>query len=90
MVVLPTMAEHILSTCAGAQASWYPDSGHAPNLEDPTRFNHELRELVVNVSGRKDQLLGPDDTPVDRKRPRVCSAVDLDVNGAAAHRRPSC
>jgi non-heme chloroperoxidase len=41
-VVLPSMARHILGVCPNAQASWYPDVGHAPFLEDPDRFNQEL------------------------------------------------
>jgi non-heme chloroperoxidase len=45
-VVLPAMAEHILATCPSAQASWYDGVGHAPQLEDPARFNRELAELT--------------------------------------------
>ena len=45
-VVLPAMAEHILATCPTAEASWYDGVGHAPHLEDPERFNHELAELA--------------------------------------------
>jgi pimeloyl-ACP methyl ester carboxylesterase len=32
-VVLSTMAEHILSTCPTAEASWYDGVGHMPHLE---------------------------------------------------------
>src|SRR4051794_22575475 len=32
-VVLPAMAEHVLATCQGAEASWYDGVGHAPHLE---------------------------------------------------------
>ena len=54
-VVLPSMARHILDVCPTAQASWYADVGHAPLLEDPDRFNHELtaftqRARTTNLS----------------------------------------
>ena len=45
-VILPAMGEHILSVCSGAIASWYPEVGHAPFLEDPGRFNRELAQFV--------------------------------------------
>ena len=45
-VILPAMAEHILSTCQSASASWYPETGHAPFLEESARFNRELVEFV--------------------------------------------
>ena len=48
-VVLPAMAEHILATCATAEASWYDGVGHAPHLEEPERFNRELAELTLRV-----------------------------------------
>src|SRR3954447_25953701 len=41
-VVLPAMGEHVLKMCQSSIASWYPETGHAPFLEDPTRFNREL------------------------------------------------
>lgn len=44
-IVLPSMAEHILSVCPTARASWYTDVGHAPFAEQPDRFNRELAEL---------------------------------------------
>jgi pimeloyl-ACP methyl ester carboxylesterase len=44
-VILPAMAEHILATCRGAEASWYDGVGHAPHLEEPARFNRELAAL---------------------------------------------
>ena len=46
-VVLPAMGEHILSVCPGAQASWYEATGHAPMMEDPIRFNREIRTAMV-------------------------------------------
>jgi len=45
-VVLPAMAEHILSTYPAAEASWYDGVGHAPHLEEPVRFNRELAKLA--------------------------------------------
>jgi pimeloyl-ACP methyl ester carboxylesterase len=50
IVVLPTMAEHILSTCPTATASWYEEVGHAPFLEDPERFNRELANFTRRVN----------------------------------------
>ena len=34
-VILPAMGDHILKTCPSGAASWYPETGHAPFLEDP-------------------------------------------------------
>jgi non-heme chloroperoxidase len=48
-VVLPAMAEHVLATCATAEASWYEGVGHAPHLEEPERFNRELAALTRRV-----------------------------------------
>jgi non-heme chloroperoxidase len=45
-VVLPAMAEHILSICPTAETSWYEGVGHVPFLEEPERFNRELAELA--------------------------------------------
>jgi non-heme chloroperoxidase len=49
-VVLPAMAEHVLTTCPVAEASWYDGVGHTPHLEQPTRFNRDLAELTRRVS----------------------------------------
>ena len=46
VVVLPAMAEHVLTTCPTAEASWYEGVGHAPHLEEPERFNRELAALT--------------------------------------------
>jgi pimeloyl-ACP methyl ester carboxylesterase len=51
-VVLPAMAEHILSACPTAEASWYDGLGHLPHLEEPERFNRELAELTRRVRPR--------------------------------------
>ena len=45
-IVLPAMAEHVLDVCETARASWYDGIGHLPFLEDPARFDRELRELA--------------------------------------------
>ena len=50
-VVLPSMAEHVLAVCPTAQASWYDNTAHMPFVEDPERFDHELRDLTRRVSG---------------------------------------
>ena len=48
-VVLPAMAEHVLATCATAEASWYDGVGHVPHMEEPERFNRELAALTHRV-----------------------------------------
>jgi non-heme chloroperoxidase len=45
-VVLPAMAEHILTTCPTSEASWYRGVGHVPYPESPRRFNRELAALT--------------------------------------------
>jgi pimeloyl-ACP methyl ester carboxylesterase len=45
-VILPAMGDQILRTCRTSTASWYPETGHAPFLEDPKRFNRELANFV--------------------------------------------
>jgi pimeloyl-ACP methyl ester carboxylesterase len=50
-VVLPAMAEHVLSMCPAAEASWYEGVGHVPHLEEPERFNRELAALTRGESG---------------------------------------
>ena len=42
----PSMAEHVLDVCPTARASWYDGVGHLPFVEDPARFDRELRELA--------------------------------------------
>ena len=42
-IVLPSMAEHVLEVCPTARASWYDGVGHLPFVEDPARFDRELR-----------------------------------------------
>jgi pimeloyl-ACP methyl ester carboxylesterase len=45
-LVLPAMAEHVAGECRNGRISWYDDCGHGPFLEDPKRFNEELREFA--------------------------------------------
>jgi len=45
-VILPAMAERILEKCRTSTASWYPEIGHVPFLEDSRRFNSELADFV--------------------------------------------
>jgi non-heme chloroperoxidase len=45
-VVLPSMAEYIFKRCKTAEASWYDGVGDAPFLEEPLRFNTELKQLA--------------------------------------------
>ena len=42
----PSMGEHVLEVCPTARASWYDGIGHLPFVEDPARFDRELRELA--------------------------------------------
>jgi non-heme chloroperoxidase len=48
-VVLPAMAEYVLSHCKTAEASWYEGVGHAPFLEEPLRFNTELKRFAASA-----------------------------------------
>jgi pimeloyl-ACP methyl ester carboxylesterase len=48
-VILPAMADYILRHCESAQASWYDGVGHAPFLEEPLRFNTELKDFAGNA-----------------------------------------
>jgi pimeloyl-ACP methyl ester carboxylesterase len=45
-VILPAMGNQILKRCRTSTASWYAEIGHAPFLEDPSRFNSELADFV--------------------------------------------
>ena len=46
VIVLPSMAEHVLRHCNTATASWYDAVGHMPFVEDAERFNLELAAFV--------------------------------------------
>lgn len=45
-IILPSMAEHTLSVCPAAAASWHDDVGHMPFWEASGRFDHELADLA--------------------------------------------
>jgi pimeloyl-ACP methyl ester carboxylesterase len=46
-IVLPSMAEHTVRSCAAATPSWYEHVGHMPFWEAPDRFNRELADLAA-------------------------------------------
>jgi non-heme chloroperoxidase len=48
-VVLPAMADYISRHCKTAEASWYEGVGHAPFLEEPLRFNTELKRFALSA-----------------------------------------
>src|SRR5215469_14994576 len=48
-LVLPAMADYILNHCKKAQMSWYEGVGHAPFLEEPLRFNAELKRFALST-----------------------------------------
>ena len=43
------MAEHVLSACAPAVASWYDGVGHMPFWEAAERFDDELGAFVAQA-----------------------------------------
>jgi non-heme chloroperoxidase len=45
-VILPAMGDQILKTCRTSAASWYTGVGHAPFIEDQSRFNRELADFA--------------------------------------------
>jgi non-heme chloroperoxidase len=50
VIVLPSMAEHLLGHCNGAVVSWYDGVGHMPFVEEAERFNLELAAFVDRAS----------------------------------------
>jgi non-heme chloroperoxidase len=50
-IVSPSMAEHVLSTCATGVPSWYQDVGHMPFWEATDRFDRELAQFCEESSG---------------------------------------
>jgi non-heme chloroperoxidase len=53
MIVLPSMAEHALTVCPGATASWYDGVGHMPFWEAPDRFARELASLARGLTATR-------------------------------------
>jgi non-heme chloroperoxidase len=49
LIILPSMAEHVLRHCNTAIASWYDGVGHMPFIEESERFNLELAAFVDRV-----------------------------------------
>jgi pimeloyl-ACP methyl ester carboxylesterase len=43
------MAQYMLSHCKTAEVSWYEGVGHAPFLEEPLRFNTELKRFAASA-----------------------------------------
>ncbi len=67
-IVLPSMAEHTLTVCPAATASWYDGVGHMPFWELPDRFDHELANLARNAGhDHPGPVMRP---PMSRSRPR--------------------
>lgn len=58
-VILPEMGRQIHAACPSAAASWYPETGHFPFLENPDRFNGELSRFAQEARGA---VPGPDQT----------------------------
>jgi non-heme chloroperoxidase len=50
MIVLPSMAKHVLAHCDTAVASWYDGVGHMPFIEETERFNLELAAFADRVN----------------------------------------
>ena len=46
LIVLPSAAEHTLTSCPAAIVSWYDGVGHMPFWEAPDRFDRELADLA--------------------------------------------
>lgn len=52
VIVLPSMAEHVLRHCPTAVASWYDAVGHMPFVEETGRFNRELAAFAADSVNR--------------------------------------
>ena len=81
-VILPAMGDQILKKCRTSTASWYPETGHAPFLEDPLRFNRELAEFVAKARehrGEKEHpatmLRTPDEKNQDEQPGKEASKI---------------
>ena len=49
-VIKPELSRWLQTLIPGAEASFYPDSGHAPFFEASERFNSELEAFVVRAN----------------------------------------
>jgi hypothetical protein len=56
-IVLPSMAEHTLTVCPAAAASWYDGVGHMPFWEASGRFDRELAGLAHGARSRRPARL---------------------------------
>jgi pimeloyl-ACP methyl ester carboxylesterase len=52
-IILPSMAEHTLTVCPAAAASWYDGVGHMPFWEASGRFDRELADLAHGARSRR-------------------------------------
>jgi len=52
-IILPSMAEHTLTVCPAATASWYDGVGHMPFWEAADRFDRELADLAHAARSRR-------------------------------------
>ena len=52
-IILPSMAEHTLTVCPAATASWYDGVGHMPFWEAADRFDRELANLAHAARSRR-------------------------------------
>ncbi len=52
-IILPSMAEHTLTVCPAATASWYDGVGHMPFWEASDRFDRELADLAHGARSRR-------------------------------------
>jgi pimeloyl-ACP methyl ester carboxylesterase len=59
VIILPSMAEHTLTVCPGATASWYDGVGHMPFWEASDRFDRELADLAHGARSRRPVPPGP-------------------------------
>jgi non-heme chloroperoxidase len=57
-IVLPSMAEHTLTVCPAATASWYDGVGHMPFWEASDRFDRELADLAHPAADARNGIFG--------------------------------
>ena len=55
VIILPSMAEHTLTVCPAATASWYDGVGHMPFWEASDRFDRELADLARSARGLRER-----------------------------------